>query len=222
MKEQQMRQTKKGNVVFVIVSVLFVCVALTGCLTQEYSDATATEGAVVGLRSLHLKGGVGAAKYDSSTDKDSRFSGNVDEEVIAGSVGGGIFVHKNVSVEASYVQFGDLDYKGTWQGTADRGSVETSGIEVGATGHWPIQNNCRPVNVLGRAGFFYWDSDESEVFGGVPSTLSDSGSGLFFGLGAETSISKTLDARFEWTHYLDVADDDMDALFFHLLFFPWR
>ena len=163
-------------------------------------------------QTFYVMGGVGQGMYDSSTDDSSSFVGSVDEDVTAWTVGLGVNINEYFSVEAGYVDLDELDYDGLWLGTPDRGKVETDGWEFALVGKLPI-NQEHNINLLGKVGIFAWDSDEKEVFGGVPGPkVSEDGEDLMYGFGIQGRVLKGLDLRLEWNRYTDVADDDIDSV----------
>jgi len=172
-----------------------------------------TLGSVVHAHQLfYVMGGVGKGMYDSSTDDSSSFVGSVDEDVTAWTVGLGVNINEYFSVEAGYVDLDELDYDGLWLGTPDRGKVETDGWEFALVGKLPV-NQEHNINLLGKVGVFAWDSDEKEVFGGVPEPKNnEDGEDLMYGFGIQGRVMPGLDLRLEWNRYTDVADDDIDSV----------
>lgn len=166
---------------------------------------------------VYVMGGIGQGMYDSSTDDDPRFVGSVDEDVTASMVGVGVNVNRYLSVEAGYVDLDELEYDGLWLGTPDRGTVETDGFEAVVVGKYPIGSTGK-INLLGKVGVFFWDSEEKEIFAGVPEpTLSEDGSDVMYGLGVQGRVTDAFDVRLEWNRYTDVADDDIDSVLFRAI-----
>ncbi len=182
---------------------------VTGCAS--------TEVAVSGMQSggMRLTGGAGPAVFDSSTDEASEFSGDVDESDTALSLGFGYSFTDTWSVELEYTDFGELTYDGTWLGTSDSGTVESTGISAAIVGVMPLSET---YSLIARAGVLSWDSEDNEVYAGTPSSSSDTGTDVFFGIGGQAALSPHFALRAEWDRW-EIWDDNLDTFLIRALYF---
>jgi len=127
----------------------------------------------------------------------------------------GYAITPNISAELGYVDLGKytLDASGTVFGTSTpvalNGDIKAKGWTMSAVGTLPLQPS---FSLLGRFGFFIWNVDISvnASSGSLSGSASDSASGTdpLFGIGAQWNVNKNLGLRGEWTHYMDVGDEN--------------
>jgi len=127
----------------------------------------------------------------------------------------GYAITPNISAELGYVDLGKytLDASGTVFGTSTpvalNGDIKAKGWTMSAVGTLPLQPS---FSLLGRFGFFIWNVDISvnASSGSLSGSASDSASGTdpLFGIGAQWNVNKNLGLRGEWTHYVDVGDEN--------------
>lgn len=111
------------------------------------------------------------------------------------------------AVEAAYTDLGQFDLKG-----ASNTYVEIDGVEITAVGMLPVSNY---VTFFGEAGLFAWNLDAT-LFGS--DFGSDDGTDLTYGAGVKLRLVESLDLQFEYQHYEDISDADVDTLYAGLVY----
>jgi OOP family OmpA-OmpF porin len=129
--------------------------------------------------------GVGTFDYDI-----------VDESDNGAKVFVGYGFHPNFGVELTYADLGEGEVKQAGVGSA---SVEAAGYGLSAVGILPVNPN---FSVFGKVGYFSWDVDAKATLTGIFSASGDdSGSDVFYGVGAQYDFNRNFGARFEWELY---------------------
>ncbi|MDA1265689.1 MAG: hypothetical protein O2816_11475 [Planctomycetota bacterium] len=188
---------------------LFGLLLITSCKSAKDKD--------YGLLDLSASVGFGAVSFDTSTDGAVEFNGAVDEKDTSLQLGLSAKVHPQVSLDLAYVDLGTFTWDGTWMGTPDNGSIDTTGVRLGATGSFPVKET--DWSWVATGGLFFWDQDGQEIFGGVPEpAFSKSGSDLYLGGGVQYQFTDVLGARLTLTRTFGVNGDDVDALMLDLLY----
>jgi len=185
-----------------LVPAIFLVCCLPSCASMN----------VEGMQGFSLRGGVGPAVWSPSTEDDSRFTGNVDEEDIAWGVGIGYRPHRRLALEIGYEDLGEIEYDGLWLGAPSRGTVENTGVSLAAVGYWPVHDK---LDLVGRLGLLRWEQKEVEVGVG---TYTDKGTDAFVGIGVEGRLAEHFGARLTWNHYFEIADDHMYTVMLDFLF----
>ncbi len=148
---------------------------------------------------IYVSGQFGKTSYDLGSS-----SPNVDDEDNGYSMGIGVRMGPNVSVEGGYVDLGEVSGS---NGT-DSLSVETGGAFAGLGLFIPLQPG---FELTGRVGLIAWDSDAKISIGGVSSSESEDGTDLYYGVGAAFQVSRELHLTVGFDRY-DIDDTDVDML----------
>ena len=154
-------------------------------------------------------GGVsfGSSDVDAGIASGLITSGPVDGKDSGLKIFGGFQLDKNLGVEIGYVDLGETTYSGSFFGSpVTNGKIEISGINFSAVGALPVTPD---LSVIGRIGLFAWDSDASDITGGVPFAASASDTDISFGFGVNYNFTKAFGARVEWERYDVAADADL-------------
>jgi hypothetical protein len=106
--------------------------------------------------------------------------------------------------EAGYQRLGDTEYDGLWNGVDDRGTIETQAIEASAGYSFPFTEK---FSVGGRVGAAYADIDETEDFGGVPYSSSESGTAAFGGLTLRYNVTDMWTIAASYDRYIEIGDE---------------
>jgi OmpA-OmpF porin, OOP family len=130
---------------------------------------------------------------------------NCDDEDTGWKVFGGWELNPNVAFEAGFVDFGEIS--GSIGGTSV--SAEADGWTLAAKGTWPVNEQ---FGVFGKFGAIMWDVEG----GGAADGVSDDGTDLLYGLGAQYMFTDQFGLVGEWEWY-DI-DSDVDLFSVGLLF----
>jgi len=146
--------------------------------------------------------GAGDAYAGVSVGNASPDSSNFDS-TIGWKIFGGYELNDILAVEGGYVSFGEMD------GPTEIGATtvfEATGFEAAVVGNYPLNSQ---FSVFGKVGLLAWDaelSNPNSVF-----SFSDTGTDVFFGIGAQYEISGNFAVRGSWESYT-VEDGDIDFL----------
>ena len=165
----------------------------------------------------YVGGAVGQTSTDlGSLDPGSGVSGvSIDDSDTGFKVLGGYNIMKFISVEAAFVDIGQVSVDGTVPGIGTASvSAEADGISVEALGIFPFANK---FEVFAKAGLYRWDGDVS--VSGVGSG-SDDGTDPTYGVGFGWNAFSRGQVRVEAERYtLDfVGDVDMYSAGFNFRF----
>lgn len=114
---------------------------------------------------------------------------------------GGFHLNEVLAIEAAYNDFGKAEKGGI--------KAEASAISLGMVGKLPIKTD---FTLFGKVGLAAWDIDVS------PGSFSDSGTDVYFGIGADYDISGTAAVRFGIDQYTMGGDTDEDITSFAIGF----
>ena len=162
---------------------------------------------------IQFLAGVGSSTTDTATDGDPNFTGDLDESDTTITLGVSTEVNEHVGFNLKYIDFGNVEFDGMFAGGTSIGSVQRSGVELSATGRYPLGAN---FSATGTVGILMWDGTENETFAGAPLSTSDSGFDPLFGIGIENAITPNITTGLSYTRYLDVFDDNVDAIVFEV------
>ncbi len=140
-------------------------------------------------------GYVGAAfgTVDMGLDSISTFDDPTGFELILGTR-----VNQNLSVEASYIDFGEAS-----DGLAPVWRVNSSSLAFGALATAPVNEN---FDVFMKVGLHIWDAEISQDGFGV--FAEDDGTDLFYGIGATMKVNQNLSLGARYNSY-DMDGDDV-------------
>lgn len=152
-------------------------------------------GSALGEFGIYAGVSVGSAMYDLDRlygvpgvdDKDSGFKGYL-----------GISVTKNIDVEFSYMDLGDISASGTVGGVASRANADMNVFSLAGVLNFPISNQ---FTLFGKLGAYHSDVDSEANVQNVSYQASDNEYSYTVGVGAKYAFNKNLGARLEWEHF---------------------
>lgn len=108
--------------------------------------------------------------------------------------------NKNIALELAYQDYGDASDKYVDDfGDNINDTMNTTAINLGVKGTLPFDNG---FSLQGRAGLSMWDYELTETDSFLPGTTyrgGDSGTDLYFGLGAQYNITQRIFIGAEYT-----------------------
>jgi OmpA-OmpF porin, OOP family len=157
-----------------------------------------------------LGGSLGKSDIDESLVSGLITSGSIDGKDTAFKVYGGGFFGKHLGAELAYIDLGEASYSGTFfSASVSGGRASVWGYNVAALFEYPVGER---FSLFGKLGVFLWESEQSDVFDGTPTSNTlrgwDFGS---FGVGATWRFTRSLSARVEWEKF-PVGDADASLL----------
>lgn len=130
----------------------------------------------------------------------------------------GFAASDNLAFEIGYVDLGEATADGTSDGSSagiggwSAGPVGVTaavdGYDLGFSGRMPTSET---FALTARVGVLLWDLEVTVEDGGSTFSGSDDGNDVYFGLGAELSVSPTVGFRGDFIRY-SVDDIDIDSL----------
>ena len=171
---------------------------------------------------FYIGGGLGFSNSDvKSSDIDNAFSAaglttnsNISDSNIAYQILAGYKASEYFSIEAAWLTLGDVDSNteitAPGAGNANT-SMEIDGFKMGIIAGKDVSSN---VNLFATVGVFTWNSDvaSSATINGSSSSVNnnDSGTDIYFGLGAGYQINQQFSLRAEWNRYTLNGDTNVD------------
>lgn len=195
----------------IVKSHVFGCLFAAACLSTASAQAQ-TRTSASGMApetAFYIGAGLGQSRADGCGAFRVTFAGSCDDKDTTWNIFAGYQFHRNIAVEAGYLDLGDLKASGTSSGAPFSATGDAKGFELLAVGIFPVSDN---LAVYGKAGFFRWDSDSRVTQGGAVFNTSDKGTDLTLGLGVQFNFTRNLGARAEWQRYNDVNRTDVDVL----------
>ncbi len=114
---------------------------------------------------------------------------------------------------ATYHNFGDFEQDFTINGVRHRAKLSADGYTLGVQGSYPVANK---VDILGRAGWFFWDG-EAEI--NNVSQASPEETNPYLGLGLSYALTESFSVNGDWTHYeLESTNSDVFSIGFQFRF----
>ncbi|AHK17771.1 porin family protein [Thalassolituus oleivorans] len=126
---------------------------------------------------------------------------------------GAISLHKNVSAEISYHNYGEADdtYVDGFGDTIND-KLTTTAFNLGVKGIFPLNNG---LSLNARLGVSIWDSELKETdssFPGQTFKADDDGTDLYYGVGAQYDINSNMYVGAEYTlTKMDISTDGISA-----------
>lgn len=152
-------------------------------------------GAALGEFGIFAGVSAGSAMYDIDRlygvsgvdDKDVGFKGYL-----------GLSVTKNIDVEFSYMDLGEISASGTVGGIPARANADLNLFSLAGVFNFPVSNQ---FTLFGKLGAFHSDVDSAANVRNVEFQASDNEYNLTVGLGAKYAFNKNLGARLEWERF---------------------
>jgi OOP family OmpA-OmpF porin len=156
---------------------------------------------------FYVGAGVGGAEVRNLCSEASAAGfTSCDEKDRTWKVSAGYRFHRNIAIEAGYVDLGK--YSAGLGGTNVR--FDAKAFELLAVGIVPVT---QAFSVYGKAGLARWDVDAA--ISGTTFRISENGTDFTFGVGAQYDFTQNLAGRLEWQRYTDI---DVNTLGVALLF----
>ena len=148
----------------------------------------------------YIGGSYGMSTFDLDTTGITNPS--VDDSDSGFKIFGGFQFTKHWGAEVGYVDFGKAGIRGSVIGIPFTGDLGITAFTLAGTGTLPLGTN---FALLGKVGLAQWEADASVSGAG---SASDSGSDMFYGIGARYSFNKNLSVQAEY----EVLDMDVDSV----------
>lgn len=140
---------------------------------------------------------VGQAKYDLTCPAGS----SCDDTDTAWKIYGGLEVNEYISMEAGYLNLGEVKVSGT-----PSGKVDVHGMTIQVIGSYVINPS---FSLIGRGGMNILNLEKNGTIAGTANNnVGDTDVAWSLGLGAQYNLSKSVGLRAEWERYFKVGDED--------------
>jgi OOP family OmpA-OmpF porin len=149
--------------------------------------------------------GIGRSDYQDGCNSPGAVTSSCDTRDTAWKAYGGYQLNKWLSGEVGYLDFGNANYGGAYNGTPFSAQTKTWGISAQAVGQLPIPIDnswLNKVAILGKIGTVYWDQKVDSNIG--PLSGSDTGWGLAWGFGLQYTFNEHVGIRAEWEQFNNV------------------
>lgn len=151
----------------------------------------------------YIGAGLGSAELDNPCPPGSS---NCDDSGTVWKIYGGWQMNKWLSAELGYMDFHEVDFRGTTGGGVPfRGHADTWGITGFAVGRFPIPiGSFDRLSILGKIGTMYYNRDRSSNLGAYDS--DDDGFAFAWGLGLQYTFNERVGLRAEYERFENVGD----------------
>ena len=170
------------------------------CITSAIATPTFAAGDITISTPHRMSSGMSSNLYFGVQLANASYK-EIDDSSAAFGLFGGFHLNEVLSIEAAYNDFGKAEKGGAKE--------EASALSLGMVGKLPIKTD---FTLFGKVGLAAWDIDAS------PGSLSDSGTDVYFGIGADYDISGTAAVRFGIDQYTMGGDFDEDITSFAIGF----
>jgi Outer membrane protein beta-barrel domain len=156
-----------------------------------------------GMASLYIGGGVGTVDY--GLEDVTSFDDSTGFELIVGNR-----INSNLSIEASYIEFGKAS-----DGIPPEWRIDINTVTFGALIIAPVAPQ---FDVFVKLGLHMWAGDVREDGFGI--IAKDDGTDIFYGFGAAMNVNRqvTFGVRYNvYSYKLEGAEDDAKMLLFNIL-----
>lgn len=151
----------------------------------------------------------GRADYKDGCDTSGTgFVGSCDDDDTGWKVYGGYQFTKSWGVEFGWVDFGEIDAKGTILGIPVTAKAEVDGWTLSGVGTLPFSNN---FSGFAKLGIIRAKVDMKGTVAGVPVSVGDdSPTEWTAGLGVKYDFTQNVSLRAEWERFNDLGDLESD------------
>jgi hypothetical protein len=170
------------------------------CLTSAIASPTFAAGDITISTPHRMPGSMTSNLYFGAQLANASYE-EADDSSAAFGLFGGYHLNEVLAVEAAYNDFGEAEKSGS--------KAEATAFSLGMVGKLPIKTD---LTLFGKVGLSAWDIDIS------PGSSSDSGTDVYFGIGADYDISGTAAVRFGVDMYSLNGDVDEDITAFSIGF----
>jgi hypothetical protein len=152
---------------------------------------------------------VGASSIDEAMTRGLITAGEVKTESTGFKVFGGYQFHRNLGVEVAFVDLGEAEYQGSFNGVPiANGKLKVNGLNFAALGRLPLGQS---FALFAKAGVFVWEAEAKDTAAGVPFTTKTDGTGGSFGIGASYDVARNIALRVE-AEVFGIGDGDKASL----------
>jgi OOP family OmpA-OmpF porin len=155
---------------------------------QGQSDAGWYIGGAYGMTSFDLD--TTGITNPSLDDSDSGFK-----------IYGGFQFNKHLGAEVGYVDFGKASISGSLSGIPFTGNIDVTAFTFAGVGTLPLNES---FALFGKVGLWTWDATANVSALGSAGSADDSGTDVFFGVGARYNLNK----NFALTLEVEMYDSD--------------
>ncbi|MEY4757570.1 MAG: hypothetical protein RJA34_2468 [Pseudomonadota bacterium] len=125
-----------------------------------------------------------------------------DQSDIAFGIKGGYSFSKYFGVEVGYQDFGDVSLNKPTGSVTGSSTIHGTGWMMGGYASYPVASD---VDVLARAGWYEWSIRQTSRFTSGANTQVDTfketGTDMYFGLGASWKLSTSMAVGLNWTRF---------------------
>ena len=167
--------------------------AISAPAVAQQSDAGWYVGGAYGMSSFSVDM-AGAPSTVTVDDSDSGFK-----------IYGGFQFNKHLGAEVGYVDFGKVGFGGSAFGFPVTGDTGVTAFTVAGVGTLPLNES---FALFGKIGLWSWSAKGNATAGAVSISSDDSGSDVFYGIGARYNMNKNWGLTLELENY----DTDTDSV----------
>jgi len=149
----------------------------------------------------YIGGSYGMTTFDIDTAGITNPS--VDDSDSGFKIFGGFQFTKHWGAEVGYVDFGKAGVSGSIFGIPFTGDASVTAFTFSGTGTLPLGTN---FALLGKVGLANWDAKVNVSTGIGAGSASESGTDMFYGIGARYSFNKNLSVQVEFEQFETDAD----------------
>lgn len=172
---------------------------------QAYSDNAFANGP-----RLYAGGGIASATQ-GDTCNTPFFDGSCDDKDFAWKAFGGVQLNPMLGAELGYHDIGSAHLDGLVGSERVKMSSDLTGTSVAGVAYLPLAE-LGNINLIGKAGLMFWESQTSQTTGGVTQHGVEDGISPLMGGGAQYRMNDNLYLRGEWEHLFGVgADTDYET-----------
>lgn len=158
--------------------------------------------ATAGFFDLTLAPFIGASVGQASYDMTCPAGSTCDDTDTAWKIYGGLEVNEYISMEAGYVNLGEVEVSGT----PSSGTAEVHGMTIQVIGSYVINPS---FSLIGRGGMNILNLEKNGTIAGTTNNnVGDTDVAWSLGLGAQYNLSESVGLRAEWERYFKVGDED--------------
>jgi OOP family OmpA-OmpF porin len=189
---------------FKILLCSFLCLGLTLVFSSTDTVAQEDKSSLLKTPKFYVGLGAGLTSIDTGLSATTG-TAKLDEDDIGFKGFIGFQPHKNIAIEAFYIDFGEASLTGnngdtfvangtTYTFIANNVKVGIAASTVGASlvGFIPLHEMVSPIV---KIGFHAWESDLSATSSAGGVTLADDGQDIFFGLGGQINFNQNIALR---------------------------
>ena len=140
---------------------------------------------------------------------DENFDGvPIDDDSTGYQILAGYRINRFVGFEAAWKDFGEVKGNTVVMGVPASASAEADGFSIAINGYIPVTEK---IAIRGQLGSVSWDAQGNINVGGVPMSDSDSGSDVFWGIGADFDLAGVITLYGQYTAY-ELDDVDFNSI----------